>query len=388
MKRLFLILLSLSLLLGCLAGCGGAQEAADEPPAAAEPPAETGDAAAGAEAEAPDFASAGAKYAPETLVGTAGGMKFRWAMYFGVLHQYANTIYAYYGLTDFSAELGEDYTMGDLVRDRAELDLRQIAMLYERAEALGLGLTEEDEAAITEEIAMYSTLYFSGDNDALFADLGVSEEYYRLQAGAALLYDKLLTHYFGENGSGLPDEDVAAWLEENGYLYAKHILFKTVDDSRQPLDEETVAEKRAQAEAVYEALRKADPAVLPELFDTMMETYSEDPGLAAYPDGYFFQKGTMVTEFYEAALALEEGGLSGIVESAGTGYHILYRPVLDPDAVFGVDSSYQPYTLRYHVAETLLENMLSEWLEETTFAYTPEFEDLDVAALFALGASD
>ena len=389
MRKLISITLVVLFLFGCLTGCGDARSAPEETAAAA--PEETAETAAETETEtppAPDFAAAYAKNAPETIVGTAEGMEFDWSMYFNVLNQYANTLYSYYGMSDFSEELREGYTMGDLIRERAELDLRQIAMLYGRAEALGLELTEEDEAEITEEITTYAALYFDGDNDALFEQMGVTENYYRLQAGASILYDKLMAHFFGDGGSALPDEDAAAWLAENEYQYAKHILFRTVDAAtREPLDEETVAEKKAQAEEVYAALKAADPSVLPELFDTMMNTYSEDTGLAANPDGYFFREGKMVDEFYQAAKALEEGELSDIVETV-YGYHILYRPALNPDAVFGVDSSYQPYTLRYHAAEALLGTMLDGWLEETEFRYAPEFQDFDVAALFAEAAAD
>ena len=66
------------------------------------------------------------------------------------------------------------------------------------------------------------------------------------------------------------------------------------------------------------------------LFDELMNQYSEDTGLAAYPDGYTAQKGQMVPAFEEAALALQDGEISDVVYSETTGYHIILRLPLDP----------------------------------------------------------
>ena len=54
---------------------------------------------------------------------------------------------------------------------------------------------------------------------------------------------------------------------------------------------------------------------------------NEDGTLAA-PDGYTAGPGEMVSAFEEASLALEVGGLSGIVESE-FGYHIILRLPID-----------------------------------------------------------
>jgi len=61
-----------------------------------------------------------------------------------------------------------------------------------------------------------------------------------------------------------------------------------------------------------------------EDFDYLVTQYGEDPGMAANPDGYTFVAGVMVAEFEEATLALEIGGISGLVRSQ-FGYHIIMR---------------------------------------------------------------
>ena len=79
------------------------------------------------------------------------------------------------------------------------------------------------------------------------------------------------------------------------------------------------------------AMEKAEEllarALAGEDFDMLIETYGEDPGMIAHPDGYTFVSGDMVTEFEEATLALEIGEISGLVISQ-FGIHIIKR--VDP----------------------------------------------------------
>ena len=257
-----------------------------------------------------------------------------------------------------------------------------MALCHAKAAELGITLREEDLDEVERQLQSAADASHGGDTGALLASRGFTEEFYRFSAEAALYEDAMFEHFFGEDGSLLPDEDAVAYAEENGYIRAKHILFKTTDDNREPLDEAAVAASRERAEAALAQLRSADPATLPEVFDEIMHTQSEDPGLSAYPEGYYFQEGQMVTEFYEAALALSPGELSDIVESASTGYHILLRLAPDPDGVVEYDSSTGvPVTLRSMAAHQLFFNMMMEWQEDTDFLYYDEFADMDLADL-------
>ncbi|MBR3867666.1 MAG: peptidylprolyl isomerase, partial [Butyricicoccus sp.] len=68
-----------------------------------------------------------------------------------------------------------------------------------------------------------------------------------------------------------------------------------------------------------------------EDFEALIETYNEDPGMEANPEGYVFTEGTMVTEFYEGTLALEDDAVSEPIESS-YGWHIIKRlPLRDED---------------------------------------------------------
>lgn len=136
--------------------------------------------------------------------------------------------------------------------------------------------------------------------------------------------------YFGENSAGYPtDAEVQAYLDEEGIYRAKHILLLTMDmDTREPLDDQTIAQKKATASELLAQLRAAEDPIA--LFDELMNEYSEDSGLAANPDGYVAAKGQMVAPFEEGALALKNGEISEVVESE-YGYHIILRLPIDPE---------------------------------------------------------
>lgn len=148
------------------------------------------------------------------------------------------------------------------------------------------------------------------------------------------LSNQLRERYFGEDSGGYPtDAEVQAWLDEQGIYRAKHILLATIDlDTREPLDEAAVAQKKAKADDILEQLRGAEDPIA--LFDQLMNEHSEDTGLAANPDGYTTEKGIMVAPFEEAALALKNGEISDIVES-DFGYHIILRLPIDPESYRG-----------------------------------------------------
>lgn len=144
------------------------------------------------------------------------------------------------------------------------------------------------------------------------------------------LYNQLREKRFGEDSGHYPtDAEVNAYLDEAGQYRAKHILLATIDlATREPLDEATIAQKRATADSLLSQLRAAEDPIA--LFDDLMHQYSEDTGLEANPEGYTTQKGEMVAPFEEAALALKNGEISDVVES-DFGYHIILRLPMNPD---------------------------------------------------------
>jgi len=377
-------LLALSLLAGCGSGTAGQNAADPGTPAATadvtpaetptEAPAETP--AALPDLPTPDYDAMYAVYAPDYVPVTIDGQAVTWQQYFGWAHSVMDQLYMYYGITDFTEEMGEGLTYTDFVHDYVESMCGQYSIVYARSGELGITLSAEEEQEVDRMLQEDADSYFNGDLQALEDDLNgryFTLDYYRRMSGAALLYQDLFTHFYGENGADLPDEDAVNYFLDNGYMNAKHILFRTVDDSYQSLSEEEKAAKLAQAEAVLAQLQETSPEELEGVFTRLMTEQSEDPGSITRPDGYYFQTGEMVAPFEEAAAALEQGGLSGIVES-DFGYHILYRPQVSADHIFTYDTSGNAITVRYQAASALFSIMEQQWVEDMEVVYADDFD--------------
>lgn len=114
------------------------------------------------------------------------------------------------------------------------------------------------------------------------------------------------------------DDEVNKYYEDN-FVSAKHILIPLVNlETGEALSEKDSADAEKLANEILEKIGKGED------FDTLMNTYSKDTGLAAYPDGYTFTNGEMVESFEKSAFSLKEGEVSGLVTSP-YGYHIIKR---------------------------------------------------------------
>lgn len=226
-------------------------------------------------------------------------------------------------------------TLGDQMKEgalEAAIYYRGLNLLAERE-----GLTPDSKVAISVD-QMYGDMAAQMKSEEtvehmLWAEM-LSRELLIYLNESGDLSDQLRERYFGEDSGGYPtDAEVQAWLDEQGIYRAKHILLATIDlDTREPLDEAAVAQKKAKADDILAQLRGAEDPIA--LFDQLMNEHSEDTGLAANPEGYTTEKGMMVAPFEEAALALKNGEISDIVES-DFGYHIILRLPIDPESYRG-----------------------------------------------------
>ena len=126
----------------------------------------------------------------------------------------------------------------------------------------------------------------------------------------------------------LADADVKAYFEQNAARYsskeerrARHILINAA--AKAPAAEREAA--KAKANALLTQLRSA-----PGTFADVAKKNSQDAGSA--PNGGdldFFQRGTMVKPFEDAAFALNKGDISDVVESE-FGYHIIQLTDVKP----------------------------------------------------------
>ena len=286
------------------------------------------------------------------------------------LMRYAN----YYGQSEIDWDTESD---GQSVAEFVLEDALQGAALYrlvdQHARQEGAEVAQEDQQAIEQ------TLQAIEDSQA---DTGLTAQQYLWQSmltpelytwycQCEYLYGEMTQSRFGEGTQGYPsDEDVERYLEEIELYRVKHILLATMDtQTGEALSEEEAQQQKVRAEELLAQLRgSSDPETL---FDQLMEENSEDPGLAAYPDGYLAVPGEMVTEFEEASLALEIGEISDVVESSA-GYHIILRLPLDVDVA--------DYREQY-ISEQMLA-VRDGWLAQADIQASDAYYDIDVPAFY------
>jgi len=333
----------------------------------------------------PYYVTAGMK--GDTVVATAGDQNITLDQ---ILYHVATiadnymSYYYYFGMTELPWDTEADgMTMAQSVLE----DALEMSALYSVLPKIG---TAEGVTADEEELTA-----LSAGLDEMAAELGGEEMLNYSMWQSALtrgLYTRLVTSslhysaiqnkYYGEGGSNTPaDADILAYAEDTmGYYRTKHILLKTVDTNEQitkedgsagfaPLDEAVVAEKYTRAEEILAQLQAADDAQA--LMDELMLQYSEDQdsnGNVNGTDGYVVTPGQMTSAYEEAALALEYGQLSGIVESE-YGYHIILRLPLS------AGDYREDYTY------TLMDEMQQRWMEENPIVKTAAFDKID-AKLF------
>ncbi len=408
--KLIPLLLCLCLLAACLTGCGGepvkvevtASPAPAETPAPTEAPAAT-EAPTEVPSETPDpeeearkarYQAAYEKFKPDQSVVRVGNDIITWAEYYSWIYDIATQVDSAYHITDWNeprAELASivpESTFGAYVCKEALEYITLYSIIRQKAAEMGIELTQEQRDSIQAEVDGY--IEKAGGREAFeqrLAEAYVPMEYFSEQQEAISLYNNIFESMYGADGADLPEEDAVAYMKDNGYLFAKHILFRTVDDNRQPLSEEESAGKKAEAQEVLAQLQACPPEDLPELFDSLMKQYSEDTGMLAYPNGYYFRSGEMVAPFEEAVLALEENGLSDLVES-DYGFHIIFCPPMRGDDLMDYDSNYMPVTLKSYVSSQLFNNVVDEWMESALAgakaAFEKGFNPLDLNELFQI----
>jgi len=124
-----------------------------------------------------------------------------------------------------------------------------------------------------------------------------------------------------------------------------------------------------------------------EFFREMMFEHSEDPGMYSFPEGYLFREGDMVEAFFDAAISLEYGEISGIVETM-YGYHIILRLPIDYDSSpVGPPGAGPMPSLRQLAAMEDFRFQHSQWISaiEREIEFSPEFEALDLSIVFENG---
>lgn len=391
MKKLLALALAGAMALSMFSGCAktpGEEPTGQEPPA---PSITAEDVDLSVLTEPVEFVCG---LAPDTVVARVDGHDVTADMlmyWFNYAATYTLQQYYYMGQTevDWGADIGDGTTIADTVLGSALELAAYYTLMSAKAEGeYGLTPDEAELEQLRTEIASVED-YFGDETKAehyLWMSMTTAGQYEKLVASSSLetqLQEKL----FGEGGEREPtDAEILAYAaDELGYYGAKHILLVTVDMEAptynedgslkgfESLGEDVVAKQKALADDLKAQLDKASDPVA--LFDSLMNEYSEDTGLAAYPDGYTAYKGQMVEEFESTALSLKEGEISGVVESL-YGYHIIMRTPLDPEE----------YRADYVSAQ--VDALGREWLEASPVEQDDAFQSINaheaVERMFAM----
>lgn len=284
-----------------------------------------------------------------------------WMSYHAALQEYTAS---YYGM---ELDWASDDSLIAYLRETTLNYVLQYELITAKAKELDLELTQEQLDELEESIAL--AIEDMGGEEAFrdaLRQYGFDYETFYSVNAAAYYYARLRDDLFADRPTA---EEMDVYIEENDLLAAKHILLMTVDSSTmEPLDEDTIAQKKATAEQLLAQLQSSTN--LEADFDALMKEYSEDGGLADNPDGYTFTAGDMVAEFENTTRALEYGQISDLVETP-YGYHIILR--LDPDTE----------DQRFDLRVDLLTEQVDAWISEAEVTFSEEYHSLDTALYYA-----
>jgi len=222
----------------------------------------------------------------------------------------SNKVYEYYFANE---KLNNPDDSDDVIKAAAVKNTARQLYISEMCADKGIEINDEGRNTIDSQINSLVEQY--GSKEAFEKDIsqyGLDyDTYYALTESAYL--ENLLK---AEIIKTYTDEQRLEFYN-NSMINVQHILFTTVDQNQQPLEESVAADKRALAEEVLAEIKNGAD------FKQLAAEYNEDPGLA--DDGYMVSKYTpFVKPFLNAALDLKVGEVTDLVETS-YGYHIIKR---------------------------------------------------------------
>ena len=347
--------------------------------------------AAQAQVKVLDYEAIKALHQSDEVVMSVCGKDVTWEEYYSWFYMnsmqveaYFEQMAMYYGVSaDWSGSVGDDSGMiyADMPAASTEDTLLRFAAVEKLAAEKGITLSEESEAQLTDE-ALAAAVMGEGasveDFVAALKEMNMSLETYRSITAVNLLYGDMLTAQFGADCELVDNEAVALWLGEQGYMAANHILLMPADPATgEVFDEATAAGKKAKAEEIYAELSAiGDVEELKARFAQLKEEYCEDSGKTAYPEGYTFTSGTMVTPFEDAVKAREAYDVHEPVESQ-YGWHIVMRLPLGKDCSIS-DASGAKVPAGWIYAQNELNAQVETVMDSEGISYADSFKAINV----------
>ena len=365
---------------------------AASPEAAAVTPDATPAPTATPEVHSLDYEAIRALYPADTAAITLEDEVMDWDLYADWLRtngmqyeEYFKQMAAYYGVAaDWTGSMGDgtgaNYAKG-LLNETNET-LASFMAIKALAKEKGISLDEEALKSLEPETMAHQILGEDATVEQLAEELEntshLSVRAFQFYSEALDLYTRLAEELYGAQGEKLSEADIVKALEDQGYISAHHILFMTIDPmTGKELEADVVADKLKQANEIVEELRAIqDQEELLKRFRELKDQYCEDTGKTAYPDGYTFTPGTMVSVFEDTVNALKDFEVSEPVQSS-YGYHIIMRlPLTGDSLLFSPQGT--PQTARVSVAQEKITHDLDDYYAAHPPVYAEGLEDLDL----------
>jgi foldase protein PrsA len=243
-----------------------------------------------------------------------------------------------FGPDVWDQQLEDNKTVVDIAKENALFSAKSANILALVAKEKGVEVSEEDAKNNEKSAEEFYKQY-----EEQFGKDKMAEDGITMDVVKKLLEQQTLTQSLFEQEMKdyeVNEEELKTLLDqspeykgyqENGYDYyakqvrVRHILFRIIDDSYQPLPEDQVAAAKTKAE---EVLAKAKAG---EDFETLVKEYSEDPGSKDNGGEYTFSRATnFAPEFIEASFGMEPGDITELVKTQH-GYHIIkLEEVIEP----------------------------------------------------------
>ena len=242
----------------------------------------------------------------------------------------------------------------DVAKERAIDIAVKNAMYIEASKAAGMELDQTDRGMVSQMknqlIAGYGG---KSEYDKYLKEHGITDRFIDMMCQSSTYFNKIkyqISQNYPVSANELQQYYEAHKEElETTYMKAKHILFLTANPNNGlALTKSEIDKARRQYESVLKRVRDGED------FDALMREYSQDPGLATYPNGYVFTDGEMVKEF-------EDTVKNSVYDEISTcesehGYHIIVRlPLRYEDLVTFVEDK---------ILSEKVEERMSMWAEK------------------------
>lgn len=234
-------------------------------------------------------------------------------------------------------------TLCDLLMTESEESAKKLLVIeYLHDNVYKLKLSDAQKDSVSSQIENLISRYGSETElntklSQFGADKNTLSRYYELMMKQNNLYDC----FYGENGKFPVSEDAKKQYFKDNYSIADHIFFNTDASGQTDTDSETLAQnKREAAKSVYDRIKNAG-----EDFDTLKAQYNEDSfAQSYYPKGFFVTNdSTFPAEFASAVMTMSVGDIT-MVETPGTGIHIIRKLPMDENLYNAYDSVLQNIT--------------------------------------------